>query len=271
MSVKPNLSRDAFVGTADDYVRYRIPYPEALLRDLLARASTPPSGRLLDLACGPGRLTLPLAGHFREVWASDLEPEMIDAARRQAGLRGVSNVAWMVGRAEELEAPLSSFDLVTMGDAFHRLEQDRVCDLAMGWLKPGGCIAVLGSTGFTFWGRESWQRITAEVASRWVACSPPPLGEPAPGRDRGVEQGELKLREKGFAEVASHEFHVPHDWTVESITGHLFSTSFCSRRVLGDSAGAFSAELSAALLAHDPAGRYHEVLRFGYTLGHKPR
>jgi hypothetical protein len=39
---------------------------------------------------------------------------------------------------------------------------------------------------------------------------------------------------------------------------------------LGDNAAAFEAELKAALLAHDPSGKYHEPMRFGYTLGRKP-
>jgi len=39
---------------------------------------------------------------------------------------------------------------------------------------------------------------------------------------------------------------------------------------LGDNAAAFEAALKAALLAHDPSGKYHEQMRFGYTIGRKP-
>ena len=60
---------------------------------------------LLDLACGPGRVALRLSSYFREVWAVDLEPEMIDVGRNEAKKNGIENVRWMVGRAEDVEAP----------------------------------------------------------------------------------------------------------------------------------------------------------------------
>jgi len=70
--VKPNFPRDAFAGTADYYVRYRVPYSGRLLRDLVDRAGIgrwPSSGLGLrtwascpgaclllpgDLGCRPG-------------------------------------------------------------------------------------------------------------------------------------------------------------------------------------------------------------------------
>src|SRR5579871_1155923 len=84
----PNFRADAFRGLADDYVSYRTPYPRALLDEMLDRAALPIEARLLDLACGPGRLTLAIAPRFAEVWAVDLEPEMIAAAKAGAGALG---------------------------------------------------------------------------------------------------------------------------------------------------------------------------------------
>ena len=60
--VQPDFPVDAFAGTATYYARYRVPYPAALLQDLLARAGLTGAGRLLDLPCGPGRIAL--AGIF---------------------------------------------------------------------------------------------------------------------------------------------------------------------------------------------------------------
>jgi SAM-dependent methyltransferase len=268
MPTKPSFPRDAFAGTAEYYVRYRLPYPASLVRDLLARAGVVPSDRLLDLACGPGRATFPLAGSFREAWAIDLEPEMIEIARRGAAGRGAANITWMVGRAEELDAPPGSFGLVTAGDAFHRLDQPVVARLALRWLRPGGCIAILGSRGLMSSGAP-WQQVAAQVMRRHSRLDAAPVPA-APGRDEVVERMELVLREAGFAEVASYPFVEPHDWTADAIIGNLFSTSVCSRRALGASADAFAAELKAALLAHDARGLYHEEAPFGYTLGRRP-
>jgi hypothetical protein len=88
--------------------------------------------------------------------------------------------------------------------------------------------------------------------------------------DRDPSFGLRVLRATGLVEVASHPFVVPHDWTIDTIIGNLYSTSFCSKQVLGDNAAAFEAALQAALLAHDPSGIYREQMRFGYTIGRKP-
>src|SRR5262245_17538268 len=106
-----NFRADAFAGTAEAYARFRTPYPPAMLDDLLVRAS-PERGGLLDLATGPGRIALDLAPRFRRVVAVDLEPEMIAVAQRRAEGRGIRNVEWRVGRAEGVEAPPESFDLI---------------------------------------------------------------------------------------------------------------------------------------------------------------
>ena len=73
-----------------------------------------------------------------------------------------------------------------------------------------------------------------------------------------------------FAEVANYSFVHPHEWTVESIIGQLYSTSHCSRRLLGKNAAAFERDLEQALLKCDPSGRYHQDVDCGYTLGRNP-
>ncbi|HEX5501996.1 MAG TPA: class I SAM-dependent methyltransferase, partial [Thermomicrobiales bacterium] len=143
----PHYPADAFAGTARYYARYRPPYPPALLDDLRRRAVVTGAGRLLDLACGPGRVALPLAPFFGEVWAVDLEPEMIEVGREEAARRGATNVRWTVGRAEDVEAPPGSCEMITIGEAFHRLDQRAITTRALTWLAPGCCLATMGWFG----------------------------------------------------------------------------------------------------------------------------
>src|SRR5215470_8477036 len=70
--VKQHFRADAFAGTAKYYRLYRPPYPQDLLDDLLQRARVSRSGNLLDLACGPGRVSLAIASSFAAVSAVDL-------------------------------------------------------------------------------------------------------------------------------------------------------------------------------------------------------
>jgi ubiquinone/menaquinone biosynthesis C-methylase UbiE len=269
-SAKPSFPADAFAGTAPYYVQYRVPYPEELLVDLIGRGNISRTGRLLDLACGPGRLALPLSTRFREVLAIDLEAEMIAAGQEQAAARGATNIRWLVGRAEELEAEADSFELITIGEAFHRLDQPVIIKAALQRLKPGSCLAVIGSYGILN-GEEAWQSAIADVVYRWTGRTFSNEGLEPPKEIRsGPDHDEQVLREAGFQEVVSHPFLRPHIWRVETIIGNLYSTSFCSKRVLGGKSEAFEADLTAALLAHDTSGVYRENMRFGYTIGRKP-
>ena len=268
--IPPDFPADAFAGTATYYAKYRPPYPPALIADLLQRAQIAPSGRLLDLASGPGRIAIPLAGHFREVWAVDLEPEMIAVGEQEARQRGATNIRWITGKAEELVAEPDSFDSITIGDAFHRLDQQLIAARCRQWLRPDCCLAILGCSIVTN-GTAPWQRAVADTVRHWRNLSLPegkPSGAPRPGK--GVDHNAAVLRDAGFAEVAGYGFAHPHEWTIETIIGHLYSTSHCSQRLLGKNAPAFERDLEQALLKCDPSGRYHQDMDCGYTLGRKP-
>jgi SAM-dependent methyltransferase len=267
--VNVRFDPNAFSGTADYYLKYRFPYPEALILDLVSRTGIGADSRLLDLATGPGRLALALAPWFREVWAVDLEPEMIVAARAEAARRGIGHVCWSVGRAEELEAPAGHFDLVTVGEAFHRLDQAETARLCRRWLRPGGAFSSLGVYTILS-ARGPWQRIVTELVGKWTGRDASLTPAPKGACGIGPEHDEAVFREAGFGEVASHRFVVRQRWTADSIIGYLYSTSVCSRRVLGNRTQGFEDEVRAALLSHDPSGEYGEDMNFGYTFGRNP-
>lgn len=263
----PIFPVDAFAGTAGYYVQYRPPYPAALLARLVGHASVTGRGRLLDIACGPGRLAIPLAASFRAVEAIDLEPEMIGMGRREAAKRGVENINWRVGFAEDMEAPSDSFELITIGEAFHRLHQGHVAAQSLRWLRPGCRLATLGCYTILS-AREPWQKIVAEVVKRWRN---PVVNDAARERPpSGPENNERVMREAGFTEVGTHSMIERFEWSTAAVLGYLYSTSACSRAVLGPNAGAFESELTASLLAHDARGRYVEDIQWGYTSGAKP-
>jgi cyclopropane fatty-acyl-phospholipid synthase-like methyltransferase len=93
-----------YSGSAAYYVRGRVAYPEALGDRLAAELHLDGSGRLLDVGCGPGSLTLLLASKFDEAIGLDADPDMIDEARRMAAQTGIPNARWVPMRAEDLPA-----------------------------------------------------------------------------------------------------------------------------------------------------------------------
>ena len=260
-----------FAGTAESYARYRVPYPCELLEDLRHRAGVTGDGRLLDLACGPGRVALPLATFFSEVWAVDQEPEMVEVGRTHAKRQGLTNVRWIVGRAEEVEAAPGSFELITIGEAFHRLDQRLIAERAMTWLAPGRGLATLGCFSL-IQGREPWHDILRTVVRRRTQHDS--TTQPAPTRPssqpRGADHDRQVLTAFGFEHVGTYDFPHPYVWTLDSILGNLHSTSNLSTRALGDDARHFDADVRRALLAHDASGRYPETLRFGDSLFRRP-
>lgn len=83
MTSAPSL----FAGTAWYYARYRLPYPDQLIRDIAEEFSLDGGGRLLDLGCGPGSVALRFHSLFEEVIGVDPDPGMIaEAGERSQAL-----------------------------------------------------------------------------------------------------------------------------------------------------------------------------------------
>ncbi|MEV4009150.1 class I SAM-dependent methyltransferase [Nonomuraea angiospora] len=100
------------------------------------------SGRLLDLGCGTGQLTIPLAGHVAEAVGVDSEPDMLAEAARQALEGEVGNVTWVRGGSADLPGGLGRFRLVTMRRSFHWIDRERVLAALAGMVEDGGGVVI---------------------------------------------------------------------------------------------------------------------------------
>jgi ubiquinone/menaquinone biosynthesis C-methylase UbiE len=102
-----------------------------------------PGWRVLDVACGPGLVTVALAPHAREVVGLDLTPEMLNKARQRCAAAGVRNVRFEQGSASDLPFDANSFDAVVTRLSLHHFD-DPVAPLAQmaRVLRPGGRFVV---------------------------------------------------------------------------------------------------------------------------------
>jgi SAM-dependent methyltransferase len=261
---------DLYRGTARDYEQHRLPYPAEMLDDLLTRVGATGDGRLLDLACGTGRLTLPLADRFADVLAVDQEPDAIALATERASERGIANVRFTVGRAEDVDTD-DAFDLVTVGTAFHRLDRPRVAEAATRWLRDGGHLALVWADDpWTQTGE--WQRVLSECAFEWSRRMDPVERLPA-AFDAAMAglADETVLAHAGFTLLDRYETTVVHDWTVDDLIGLVHSTSILPRLLLGDRAAEFEADVRARLLTVEPSGVFRDSPTFAYDLAVRPR
>jgi len=82
-------------------------------------AAPGPADLCLDIACGPGHTAFRLAARARQVFAADIAPGMLAAARRLAAERGLDNLAVLSADAGALPFADDSLDLVTCRIAPH--------------------------------------------------------------------------------------------------------------------------------------------------------
>ncbi|WP_169237500.1 class I SAM-dependent methyltransferase [Candidatus Roseilinea sp. NK_OTU-006] len=113
--------------------------PSRLLRFLEPK----PDWTVLDLGCGNGAFTLPLARYVRRIHAVDVQPAMVAALRRRLCRAGLDNVVVHVAPATRLPFEAHTFDAVLMISVLPMLH-DRSAALseARRVLKPDGVLIV---------------------------------------------------------------------------------------------------------------------------------
>jgi len=122
-------------------------FPEQALKSaLISQAHIQPGQNVLDVGCGTGTLTL-LIKHTHpnvSVVGLDVDPQVLDIARRKAGQAG-ETIALQQGSATCLPYPDRSFDRVFASLMLHHLTREDK-RLAIGEafrvLKPGGELHV---------------------------------------------------------------------------------------------------------------------------------
>jgi SAM-dependent methyltransferase len=267
----PEFRADLYVGTARWYDAFRLPYPRDLIDDLAARSGADGTGRLLDLACGTGQVAFALRGHFAEVWAVDQEPDMIEVVTSKAASAGQeSRLLVRTCAIEELTAPARAFDLVTFGNAFHRLRREQTAARVLNWLRPGGHIALLWG-GSPAHGDAPWQQALRATMQSWQDRNGAADRIP-PGYDaaRRAKTDPAILRAAGFEIAERHEFAFTHDWTLDEIAGFVASTSVLSAAALGAAVPHFDADLRRELGSARPDGLFRQESTFAFELARRP-
>jgi SAM-dependent methyltransferase len=114
--------RRSFELTAEAYDRFRPGYPDALFDDIRAYADLAPDDAILEIGCGTGRATLPVAAWGNPMIAIEPAPAMADVARRNLGSH--PNVDVRTARLEDESFDRGSFGLVTCAQTYHWLDRE---------------------------------------------------------------------------------------------------------------------------------------------------
>jgi SAM-dependent methyltransferase len=95
-----------------------------------------PISNALDVACGTGQSSLSLKAICENVTGVDVSPEMLEFARQNSGIE------FLESDAENLPFEDSSFDLLTVSNAFHWFDRSRFLSEANRVLKSNAWLIV---------------------------------------------------------------------------------------------------------------------------------
>jgi SAM-dependent methyltransferase len=129
-----------YKGSAPYYARGRLPYAPRVADELAGVLALDGHGRMIDVGCGPGTVTLTLAHLFDEAVGVDPDAGMLAEAESRAAKAGIHNVRWVKARGEDLPFGLGTFRVATFAQSFHWMDRPRVAAIIRGMLEPGGTL-----------------------------------------------------------------------------------------------------------------------------------
>jgi len=161
------LGRSGFSSGSDVYERARPGYSDESVAHLVGALDIGPQTRLLDVASGTGKLTRSLVAAGATCVAAE------QSASMRASFASVLPDTLQVG-ADALRLPFvdSSFDAVTVAQAFHWFATTEALDEFARVLRPGGGLALIWNE------RDESDPLVAELTriSKWDIHQPYPVG-----------------------------------------------------------------------------------------------
>ena len=257
-----------FKGTAWYYSRYRPLYSSTLIRYLRNKFSLDGNGNMLDLGCGDGRLSLRFSDWFENVVGLDIEPEMIQEAETISRDIRAENTEWLIGDLDKYKCNNNkTFRLVTIAKAFHWMDRPQALESLYEMIVIGGGIAVIDN----YSPNEvllPWQQTVQEVVKHWYGnerrAGNITYSHPTVTHQEIISSSKFDLE---IHQLPSYE----QIWTLDSIIGNHYSTSFGAKRFLGENVDLFEKHLKEELLAVDKNGVFKEQINTSVKLALKTR
>jgi ubiquinone/menaquinone biosynthesis C-methylase UbiE len=139
--------RERFTETADAFAQTVRRTRSEEAEELALRATEGLAGAekllAIDLACGPGTYTRPLAARVRHAIGADLTPAMVEKARAEAARDGIANIEFVCADIYALPFADGVAGIVSCGYAFHHMTEPAraIAEMAR-VLQPGGRMAL---------------------------------------------------------------------------------------------------------------------------------
>jgi len=250
---------------AEFYHRYRHGYPAAVIDILVDAFQLTPQDVAVDLGCGTGQLTLPIAAKVRAVVGVDPEPDMLRRARQAASEANVPNVSWMLGADTDLPALGRVFGAgciaaVTIGQALHWMKPGELFRSAVPVVRAGGGVAVV-TNGTPLWLQDtSWSHALRDCLERWLGKK---LTLTCGTDEQSQRRYHQALAHAGF-DVLSASVDYAAELGVDQIVGGVYSALPQDRLPAPAERPAFADQVRAAL---GPQERFREQIHVAILTG----
>ena len=198
----PGRLRSTFDGVASLYDEVRPGYPERLFDDLASLSGTGPGARALEIGCGTGQATLPLARRGYLLLGVELGANLAAVARRK--LADHPNARVLACSFEEWPLEEGAFDLVVSATAFHWVDPRVRYRKSAQALRPGGSLALVWNRADPEGGSEGFLQALEDVHRREAPELAPERRPPSLDRDPD-KAGEIER--SGFFERPEERVH----------------------------------------------------------------
>jgi SAM-dependent methyltransferase len=233
--------RESFDAAAADYHRYRSPYPDEVVDSVVQQASVRPGTRVLEIGCGTGQLTVPLARQGAELVAVELGANLARFAR--TNLRPYRNARVEVSAFEDWPLPDTRFDVVVSASAFHWIDPHIRFSKSARALKHGGSLTIVHAHHVRG-GTPGFFEDTQPYYVKW-GLSDDPFFQPTAPEDAPVMYPELEAQPE-FRSVVRGRFEIPRQHTTESYVGWLRTDSLI-RSLDDDARSGFLQDIGALI------------------------
>jgi SAM-dependent methyltransferase len=206
-------------AVAAAYAEHRRGYPPPVIDLLVAVLGLPGDASVLDLGCGTGQLTVPLAARYARVIGADPSPDMLGLARSRSG---GAPVAWLLADDRDVaRLPLlTGLDAVTIAQAIHLLDRRPLFESLASRMTARARVAIVAN-GSPLWLRDlPWSQALNAYLGSWFGAAP----RSACGTDaesRGRYRAELAAA--GFRTASEVSFDYRETHTFARIVGNVHS------------------------------------------------
>ena len=237
MSETREQRRRTFDSAAELYQYARPEYPEALYDALIELAALEPGDRLLEVGCGSGKATLPLARRGFKITCVELGSALAVVARNR--LSAFSGIEVVEAAFEQWQPAHDQFDLVFAATAWHWIDPATRYQRAWELLRPAGHLAFWSAAHVFPDGGDPFFVEIQPVYEEIGEGLPPDAAWPRPGE---LADAREEIERTGlFQEVVVRHF----DWEVvydtesylrllDTFSGHIALEAWQRDRLYGE-------------------------------------